>query len=78
MNRIYGQYMVNIWSIELVKLTPLYQNAKLETEFISLAKPKLAWDNHKRPTSYSFNLGPPRPSFEKYSNIGWMNRIWFI
>jgi hypothetical protein len=37
------------------------------------AKPELAWGNHKRLAGYNW----VRPScFEKWSNIGWMNRIY--
>jgi hypothetical protein len=41
-----------LWSIELVPIVSIYQ-IQLESIFVSLAKPQLAWGNYKRAASYT-------------------------
>jgi hypothetical protein len=49
---------------------------ELESEFVSLAKPELAWDNHKIPTSYTWVLQGLVLKYRAIFNIGWMNRMY--
>jgi hypothetical protein len=43
----------DIWLIELAKLGTVIEKS-IESKFVSLAKLKVAWGNHKRPASYNW------------------------